>query len=104
MASGPGVDSISATGMGTICNMGAEIGATTSIFPFNDNMVEYLKATNREAIAKEAMRYKEILVPDEGSEYNKVRVRNSPSLVLKRRFLPTFRTLRRDAVGRMEIM
>ncbi|VDM11305.1 unnamed protein product [Wuchereria bancrofti] len=69
---GPGVDSLSATGMSTICNMGAEIGATTSVFPFNDNMVEYLKATKREAIAKEAMRYKEILTPDEGSEYNKL--------------------------------
>lgn len=69
---GPGVDSLSATGMSTICNMGAEIGATTSIFPFNDNMVQYLKATKREDIAKEAMRYKEILTPDEGSEYNKL--------------------------------
>lgn len=34
-------------GMGTICNMGAEIGATTSIFPFNHRMQDYLKATNR---------------------------------------------------------
>lgn len=73
MSLGPGVDSISATGMSTICNMGAEIGATTSVFPFNDSMVQYLKATKREAIANEAMRYKEMLVPDEGSEYNKVR-------------------------------
>jgi len=40
--SGPGVDSLSATGMGTICNMGAEIGATTSLFPFNENMHRYL--------------------------------------------------------------
>ncbi len=35
-------------GMGTICNMGAEIGATTSVFPFNHRMGDYLKATNRE--------------------------------------------------------
>ena len=44
---GPGVDSISCTGMGTICNMGAEIGATTSVFPFNHRMGDYLKATGR---------------------------------------------------------
>merc|ERR1712142_296088 len=49
---GPGVDSMSCTGMGTICNMGAEIGATTSVFPFNDSMADYLKATNRSDIAK----------------------------------------------------
>ncbi len=35
-------------GMGTICNMGAEIGATTSVFPYNERMGEYLKATKRE--------------------------------------------------------
>merc|ERR1712141_894511 len=51
---GPGVDSISCTGMGTICNMGAEIGATTSVFPFNQRMVDYLVATNRKAISEEA--------------------------------------------------
>ncbi len=34
-------------GMGTICNMGAEIGATTSVFPYNKRMAEYLKATKR---------------------------------------------------------
>ena len=39
---GPGVDSLSCTGMGTICNMGAEIGATTSIFPYNSRMGDYL--------------------------------------------------------------
>jgi len=38
---GPGVDNISCTGMGTICNMGAEIGATTSLFPFNRRMSEW---------------------------------------------------------------
>lgn len=40
---GPGVESISCTGMATICNMGAEIGATTSTFPFNSRMGDYLK-------------------------------------------------------------
>ena len=39
---GPGVDSISCTGMGTICNMGAGIGATTSVFPYNHRMADYL--------------------------------------------------------------
>ena len=42
---GPGADSISATGKATICNMGAEIGATTSLFPYDENMAAYLKAT-----------------------------------------------------------
>lgn len=65
------MDSISATGMGTICNMGAEIGATTSIFPFNDNMVRYLKATGRSALADEAVKYKKILSPDSGAEYDR---------------------------------
>jgi aconitate hydratase len=51
---GPGADSISATGKATICNMGAEIGATCSIFPFDANMSAYLKATGREAIADAA--------------------------------------------------
>ena len=48
---GPGADSISATGKGTICNMGAEIGATTSIFGYDAKMSEYLKATGRAEIA-----------------------------------------------------
>lgn len=38
------------SGMGTICNMGAEIGATTSVFPYNHRMQDYLKATNRAGI------------------------------------------------------
>ena len=42
---GPGVDEISCTGMATICNMGAEIGATTSVFPFNSRMHDYLSST-----------------------------------------------------------
>ncbi len=44
---GPGAESISCTGMATICNMGAEVGATTSLFPFNNRMNTYLKATGR---------------------------------------------------------
>eukprot|EP00494_Astrolonche_serrata_P030709 UN30977 len=69
---GPGVDSISCTGMGTICNMGAEIGATTSIFPFTDSMAEYLSATERSDIAKEAQKYKDLLTPDEGANYDQL--------------------------------
>ncbi|HEV3227307.1 MAG TPA: aconitate hydratase [Acidimicrobiales bacterium] len=51
---GPGADTITATGKGTICNMGAEIGATTSLFPYDGNMASYLKATRREEIANAA--------------------------------------------------
>lgn len=47
---GPGVESLSCTGMGTICNMGAEIGATTSLFPFNGRMADYLRATGRKGM------------------------------------------------------
>lgn len=49
---GEGVDSLSATGMATICNMGAEVGATTSIFPFNQSMADYLKETGRANVAE----------------------------------------------------
>ncbi|XP_071796902.1 aconitate hydratase, mitochondrial-like isoform X3 [Asterias amurensis] len=69
---GPGVDSISCTGMGTICNMGAEIGATTSVFPFNSRMADYLKATQREEIASRAMEYQHLLTADEGAHYDEV--------------------------------
>ncbi|RMZ87993.1 hypothetical protein DV736_g4783, partial [Chaetothyriales sp. CBS 134916] len=47
---GPGVETLSATGMATVTNMGAEVGATTSIFPFSNTHVPYLKATGRVAI------------------------------------------------------
>ncbi|PRT54774.1 Aconitate hydratase, mitochondrial [Wickerhamiella sorbophila] len=70
---GDGVDALSCTGMGTICNMGAEIGATTSVFPFNKSMVDYLKATERSAIADFAQLYhKELLSADEGAEYDQL--------------------------------
>ena len=48
---GEGAETLSATGKATICNMGAETGATTSIFPFDDAMVRYLAATGRQAVA-----------------------------------------------------
>merc|ERR1712223_1823524 len=70
---GPGVDSISCTGMGTICNMGAEIGATTSVFPFNKRMSDYLDATGRSDIAAEAQKVQaSLLTPDEGCQYDQL--------------------------------
>lgn len=69
---GPGVQSLSATGMGTICNMGAEIGATTSMFPFNHRMADYLNATKRANIAKYAQQFQHNLQSDEGAEYDQV--------------------------------
>ncbi|KAI0659663.1 aconitate hydratase [Cubamyces menziesii] len=67
---GPGLESLSCTGMATICNMGAEIGATTSLFPFNHRMVDYLNATRRESIANYAKRFQHNLKADEGAEYD----------------------------------
>ena len=69
---GPGADSISATGKGTICNMGAEIGATTSLFPYDANMAAYLKATGREAIADAADKVADELRPDDGAFYDQL--------------------------------
>ena len=69
---GPGADSISATGKGTICNMGAEIGATTSLFPYDANMAQYLKATGREAIADAADKVADDLRPDDGAFYDQL--------------------------------
>jgi aconitate hydratase len=69
---GPGAESLSATGKATICNMGAEIGATTSLFPYDHNMAAYLKATGREAIADAADRVAEHLRPDEGALYDRI--------------------------------
>jgi aconitate hydratase len=61
---GPGTESISATGKATVCNMGAEIGATCSLFPYDLNTAKYLKATGREGIADLADRFAEYLVDD----------------------------------------
>jgi len=69
---GPGVSSLSCTGMGTICNMGAEIGATTSVFPYNDRMYDYLKATKRQAIGDFAREYNAELHEDDGAEYDQL--------------------------------
>jgi len=69
---GPGAETISATGKATICNMGAEIGATCSVFGYDHNMAQYLKATGREAIADAADRVAEHLRPDEGASYDQL--------------------------------
>jgi aconitate hydratase len=99
---GPGVESLSCTGMATICNMGAEIGsssassfpspkllqsrsthsgllalfallgATTSVFPYNSRMEGYLKATNRSDIASYAKTFNHNLQPDQGAEYDEL--------------------------------
>lgn len=61
---GPGTRSISATGKATITNMGAELGATTSIFPFDERMAAYLRATERADIADLAERHAAELVAD----------------------------------------
>jgi aconitate hydratase len=61
---GEGADSLSATGKGTICNMGAEIGATCSLFAYDKKMADYLKITGRDEVAAMADAIKEHLRPD----------------------------------------
>jgi aconitate hydratase len=61
---GPGAEAISATGKGTICNMGAELGATTSLFPFDGRVAAYLRATERADIAAAAEEHRAHLVAD----------------------------------------
>ena len=67
---GPGTESISCTGKATITNMGAEIGATCSIFPYDERMETYLKYTDRKEIAELANQNKELLVADPEVESN----------------------------------
>ncbi len=75
---GSGIENISCTGMATICNMGAEVGATTSIFPFAPSMSSYLHSTHRGHIANAARRISSssessnLLSADSGAEYDKV--------------------------------
>ncbi|MGH9749023.1 MAG: aconitate hydratase [Candidatus Polarisedimenticolia bacterium] len=61
---GPGARTISCTGKATITNMGAELGATTSVFPFDDRMDRYLRATGRAALADLARKNADLLAPD----------------------------------------
>lgn len=62
---GEGTLSLPATGKSTICNMGAEVGATTSIFPFDSHTADYLNATGRNDVASIAEKYKEYLKADD---------------------------------------
>ena len=61
---GPGAEAMSCTGKGTICNMGAEVGATTSTFGYDDSMERYLRATGRDDVADAANEVKEHLTGD----------------------------------------
>ena len=78
---GPGVETLSCTGMATICNMGAEVGATTSVFPVTNQMHGYLKMTNRRRLAKTVGRFdyrgtndaiQVLFHSDPGAEYDEV--------------------------------
>ncbi|KAI9727150.1 MAG: aconitate hydratase [Chrysothrix sp. TS-e1954] len=75
---GPGVDTLSCTGMSTVTNMGAEVGATTSIFPFSPRHIPFLKSTNRAPIARAAQAIAtspaidNVLQADHGVEYDEV--------------------------------
>lgn len=75
---GPGVDTLSCTGMATVCNMGAEVGATTSIFPFSPGHIPYLEATHRGSIALKAAELASTpgqhnyLRPDSKAEYDRL--------------------------------
>jgi homoaconitase len=75
---GPGVDSLSCTGMATVCNMGAEVGATCSIFPFSTRHIPYLESTHRSSIALQAQTIasssskSNLLRSDEGAEYDEL--------------------------------
>lgn len=75
---GKGVDTLSCTGMATVCNMGAEVGATTSLFPFSPGHIPYLEATHRGSIAQKAAEIaglpeaQNLLRPDSGAEYDQV--------------------------------
>ena len=62
---GPGAQSISCTGKATITNMGAELGATTSVFAYDNRMETYLTATDRAALSKAANRHRALLAPDD---------------------------------------
>ncbi|MSO59068.1 MAG: aconitate hydratase [Ilumatobacteraceae bacterium] len=69
---GPGADTISATGKATICNMGAEIGATCSVFGYDSNMSAYLSATGRASIAAAADIVARDLRADDGATYDRM--------------------------------
>ncbi|KAL7327612.1 aconitate hydratase [Mucor circinelloides] len=69
---GEGVKTLSCTGMATMCNMGAEVGATTSLFPYTNSMRSYLNATGRRAVGQAADANLEFLRADPGAHYDKI--------------------------------
>lgn len=78
---GPGVETLSCTGMATICNMGAEVGATTSVFPISNAMYDYLHKTHRFRLAQNVRGYNTrahkdvsdmLFCSDPGAEYDEV--------------------------------
>ncbi len=75
---GPGTESLSATGKATICNMGAEVGATTSLFPFDGRMATYLRATGRDCVVDWAefvgadLRADDIVTDEPSNYYDRV--------------------------------
>jgi aconitate hydratase A / 2-methylisocitrate dehydratase len=69
---GPGSATLSATGKATIANMGAELGATTSVFPFDERIAVYLRATGRSSLASLAQQYAHLFGPDPGATYDRV--------------------------------
>jgi homoaconitase len=83
---GPGVETLSCTGMATICNMGAEVGATTSLFPFSHRMVPYLQSTHRSSVAHQAAKINaseplyNLLQADQGAQYDQLITINLSSL------------------------
>jgi aconitate hydratase len=70
---GPGARTLSATGKATITNMGAELGATTSLFPYDERMAVYLQATGRADLVPLAEEYRHLLTPDEEAELDPAR-------------------------------
>ncbi|KAJ5095515.1 hypothetical protein NUU61_004871 [Penicillium alfredii] len=69
---GPGAQTLSATGMATVCNMGAETGATTSLFPYAPQMADYLRANSQPDMARAVEWISPELHADEGAEYDHV--------------------------------
>ncbi|RUS25829.1 aconitase family-domain-containing protein [Jimgerdemannia flammicorona] len=69
---GPGTETLSCTGMATICNMGAEVGATTSLFPYTSSMRSYLRATGRGPVASAADAHAAFLRADPSAHYDRV--------------------------------
>ena len=69
---GAGVESLSCTGMATICNMGAEIGATTSVFPYTPSMERYLISTKRTEMAELINGHKDLYQADKNAEYDQL--------------------------------